>query len=136
MSDVFFSQYDLVPVHSCFGGLALYRPERFLECQYDPGVYDCEHVVFHQCMRQKGSEGRMFMDPLLTTTYDSWIQIGCYADAANANASYQQDEASGRDRGGLDKASPFSPKARCHDVFADSERGDYVCNDLLAARSH
>ncbi|CAK0858462.1 unnamed protein product [Prorocentrum cordatum] len=136
MSDVLFSQYELVPVHSCFGGLALYRPERFLECQYDPDVYDCEHVVFHQCMRQKGSEGRMFLDPLLTTSYDSWIPMGCYTDAASADASFQQDEMLARDRGGLGSTSSFPPKARCHDVFADSERGDNVCNELLAAKSH
>lgn len=74
-----YAQYDLVPVHSCFGGLAMYRPERFLQCEYDPDVNDCEHVVLHKCMRERGSEGRMFMDPLLTTNYDSWIQTDCHA---------------------------------------------------------
>lgn len=73
-----YAQYDLVPVHSCFGGLAMYRPERFLQCEYDPHVNDCEHVVLHKCMRERGSEGRMFMDPLLTTSYDSWIQTHCH----------------------------------------------------------
>jgi len=61
--------YDLVPVHSCFGGLALYRPEALFRCRYDPAAYDCEHVPLHQCMRKHGSENRMFMDTLLTTAY-------------------------------------------------------------------
>jgi hypothetical protein len=61
--------YDLVPVRSCFGGMALYRPEALFRCRYDPDVYDCEHVPLHQCMREHGSENRMFMDTLLTTAY-------------------------------------------------------------------
>ncbi|CAK0819676.1 unnamed protein product [Prorocentrum cordatum] len=63
------ASYDLVPVHSCFGGLALYRPEALFRCRYDPAAYDCEHVPLHQCMRKHGSENRMFMDTLLTTAY-------------------------------------------------------------------
>ncbi|CAK0855548.1 unnamed protein product [Prorocentrum cordatum] len=61
--------YDLVPVHSCFGGMAVYRSEALFQCRYDPGVYDCEHVPLHQCMRKHGSENRMFMDTMLTTAY-------------------------------------------------------------------
>jgi hypothetical protein len=74
------SQYELIPVHSCFGGLAMYRPEKFLACTYDPGVNDCEHVGLHKCMREHGSQGRMFMDPLLSTKYDARVQMICYPD--------------------------------------------------------
>merc|ERR1719356_2440392 len=78
----FFSQYDLVPVYSCFGGMAIYKTEKFLSCRYDPSVYDCEHVPLHKCMREKGSEGRMFMDPLLTTSYDGRLSLSCRRSAS------------------------------------------------------
>jgi len=145
LSKVLFSQYPLIPVHSCFGGLAMYKPERFLECQYDPNVYDCEHVVFHECMRQRGSEGRMFLDPLLTTNYDSWTQIGCYSDAANAQALYKQDEVGGPAAtakalvGGPDEkkddGQKYPKQAHCHHLLADSGRGDDVCDDQRAVTS-
>jgi len=136
LSTVLFSQYQLIPVHSCFGGLAMYKPDKFLECRYDPSVYDCEHVVFHQCMRQKGSNGRMFMDPLLTTNYDTWTQLGCYSDAANAKALYKHDEAllpsAQKDD---DRAQAYPKKARCHELLADSARGDDVCDEQRATTS-
>ena len=65
---------DLVPVTSCFGGLAIYRMEMFkaaVGCDYDPTYKptDCEHVAFHSCLRRKGFT-RMFIDPLLSSYYD------------------------------------------------------------------
>jgi hypothetical protein len=72
-----FQDFHPKPVHSCFGGLALYKADPFMRCKYDPSVYDCEHVAFHRCMREHGSEGRIFMDPLLTTAYDKDIQHKC-----------------------------------------------------------
>merc|ERR1719262_225837 len=77
VSKYLFDFYDLYKVHSCFGGLGLYKPERFLSCSYDPESADCEHVSMHACMRQKGGEGRMFMDPMLTTLYDDNIGYKC-----------------------------------------------------------
>lgn len=71
--------YDLVPVHSCFGGLTMYRSDAYFKCRYDPSVYDCEHVVLHKCMRDHGSKGRMFMDQLLTTNYDAFVHQRCVA---------------------------------------------------------
>ena len=58
----------------------MYRPEKFMACQYDPEVNDCEHVGLHKCMRERGSQGRMFMDPLLSTQYDFNLQMVCYPD--------------------------------------------------------
>jgi hypothetical protein len=65
---------DLVPVTSCFGGLAMYRMEAFyasVGCDYDPSFKptDCEHVAFHACLRRKGFN-RMFVDPLLSSYYE------------------------------------------------------------------
>lgn len=75
-----FAQYDLVPVHSCFGGLAMYKTQKFLDCRYNTSAYDCEHVGLHSCMRQRGGDGRMFMDPLLTVIADPITPLVCTAD--------------------------------------------------------
>jgi len=72
--------YDLLSVHSCFGGLTMYRPDAYFKCRYDPNAYECEHVVLHQCMRNSGSNGRMFMDQLLTTNYDAFVHQRCVAN--------------------------------------------------------
>lgn len=51
----------LHPVWSCFGGLAIYRMTCALSgAQY--GGEDCEHVVFHQQLRQY-ELGRQFLNP-------------------------------------------------------------------------
>jgi hypothetical protein len=58
--------YEPVPVRSCFGGLTLYQADTWLHstCRYDlyNEDYDayrgkqeqqtCEHIVFHECLRQ------------------------------------------------------------------------------------
>jgi len=84
LDQVLFGQYDLVEVASCFGGLAMYKPQKFLQCKYDESEPDCEHVPFHMCMRSSGSRGRMFMDPLLTTRYGRGIDLECSVELGNA----------------------------------------------------
>ena len=47
---------SLLPVDSCFGGLALYHENllhKFKACRYDEGLDDCEHVALHSCMRSQ-----------------------------------------------------------------------------------
>ena len=58
---------DLVPVTSCFGGLAVYRMEAIrMGAQY--GGEDCEHVVFHRQLREMGF-GKMFLNPSQIVLY-------------------------------------------------------------------
>jgi hypothetical protein len=78
----------LVPVHSCFGGMAFYKRDFIKDCRYEPvdedcrddsidnkDCYyqpvneDCEHVSFHQCLREK-NQGRMVMNPNQMIRYD------------------------------------------------------------------
>lgn len=53
---------NLVPVYSCFGGMAIYKKSAILNCEYDSINEDCEHVAFHQCAINK-NRMRMFMNP-------------------------------------------------------------------------
>lgn len=53
---------NLVPVHSCFGGLAIYKRSSILGCEYDSIDEDCEHVSFHKCATAK-NHMRMFLNP-------------------------------------------------------------------------
>ena len=54
----------LVPVESCFGGLALYRGVALeglgKACRYDEAVNDCEHVAIHRCLREQGAAVALF----------------------------------------------------------------------------
>lgn len=52
----------LVPVGSCFGGIAFYKREFIKGCRYESHDEDCEHIAFHQCMINK-NHGRMFLNP-------------------------------------------------------------------------
>jgi len=52
----------LLPVQSCFGGLAFYKREKTTGCVYDSVQNDCEHVAFHRCIREK-NHGLIFMNP-------------------------------------------------------------------------
>lgn len=62
---------DLLPVHSCFGGLAIYK-KRFIEgCKYDSENEDCEHVAFKKCMREKNG-ARIFMNPSQMLRYEHY----------------------------------------------------------------
>ena len=53
------STSPLIPVDSCFGGLAIYKYDMFTNCSYDyrhyepPYMQDCEHVLLHECMKSK-----------------------------------------------------------------------------------
>jgi len=56
----------MMRVHSCFGGLAAYRTPAILGARY--GGQDCEHVVLHQRMSDRG-HGRMYLNPSQLTLY-------------------------------------------------------------------
>lgn len=57
----------LVPVWSCFGGLAVYRMQA-LRSNVTYGGGDCEHVVLHRQMRSQGFT-RQFLNPSLVVLY-------------------------------------------------------------------
>ena len=59
---------DLVPVYSCFGGLAIYKRKYLQDCRYDSIDDDCEHILFHKCMR-KNNQARAFMNPAQVIRY-------------------------------------------------------------------
>jgi hypothetical protein len=58
---------DWIEVESAFGGLAVYRCEAIAGLRYDglaaDGAEVCEHLAFHQGLRQRG--GRLFINPRL-----------------------------------------------------------------------
>jgi hypothetical protein len=56
----------LLPVESCFGGLGAYRLACLRACEY--GGTDCEHVVFHNRIRDAGFS-RLFLNPSQITMY-------------------------------------------------------------------
>jgi hypothetical protein len=56
----------MMRVHSCFGGLAAYRTPAILGARY--GGQDCEHVVLHQRMSDRG-DGRIYLNPSQLTLY-------------------------------------------------------------------
>ncbi|MGA2418337.1 MAG: hypothetical protein ABSF55_03810 [Candidatus Staskawiczbacteria bacterium] len=51
---------ELVPVYSCFSGLAMYKMEAIKDCRY--GFEDCEHVSFHKQIYKRGHK-RFFINP-------------------------------------------------------------------------
>lgn len=61
-------------VHSCFGGLAIYRFEKMKKCHYTyryrqpPYMLECEHVLFHKCIAESAS-GRIFSNPAMKLWY-------------------------------------------------------------------
>lgn len=61
------SSTDPIPVHSAFGGLAIYKMEAFLSSEYigedEEGREICEHVPFHKGMSDKGF--KIFIMPSL-----------------------------------------------------------------------
>lgn len=63
----------LVPVHSCFGGVAVYKPDAFRGCRYPQGD-DCEHVLLHRCMRARG-RGRVFVNPVFLVQYGVYLPL-------------------------------------------------------------
>lgn len=63
----------LVPVTSCFGGLGIYRMEAFQAGQY--GATDCEHVVFHRSLINRGFD-RLFLNPSQLVVYGRRHRFG------------------------------------------------------------
>lgn len=59
----------LIPVKSCFGGMAFYKRDFIKDCRYDSIDGDCEHVEFHKCLREKNN-GIMMMNPAQIIRYD------------------------------------------------------------------
>ncbi len=51
----------LIPVMSAFNGLAIYKISSILESEYNSSR-DCEHIGFHDDMREKG-HGKVFINP-------------------------------------------------------------------------
>jgi glycosyltransferase involved in cell wall biosynthesis len=47
-------------LYSCFGGLAVYKHEIFVQGHYS-GTLGCEHVYFHKCLYEKGY--KMYLNP-------------------------------------------------------------------------
>jgi len=62
---------ELVPVWSCFGGIAIYR----MECFRGGVLYggdDCEHAVLHRRLRQQGYD-RQFLNPSQMVLYSAQV---------------------------------------------------------------
>ena len=58
---------EMIPVESCFGGLAIYKQEAIMsEASY--GGEDCEHVVFHRNLATLGFD-RQFLNPSQIVLY-------------------------------------------------------------------
>lgn len=49
-----------ISFYSCFGGLAVYKTEHFIDGHYD-GSLGCEHIWFHKSIRDKGYN--MYLNP-------------------------------------------------------------------------
>ena len=62
---------DLIPVSSCFGGMAFYKREAIKGCFYDSIENDCEHVSFHECIREKHN-GKMVINPSQIIKYSHY----------------------------------------------------------------
>lgn len=60
----------LLPVYSCFGGLAFYKRAFITGCRYHSIKGDCEHVAFHQCLRKK--QASLFMNPSQIIRYSHY----------------------------------------------------------------
>ena len=62
---------NLTPVHSCFGGLGIYKKASIAGCEYDSINEDCEHVAFHKCATTK-NKMRMFLNPNQVIRYSHY----------------------------------------------------------------
>ena len=63
---------ELVPVDSCFGGMAFYKKRFINGCKYESIDKDCEHVPFHSCLKEK-NHGQMYMNPSQIVRYAIYI---------------------------------------------------------------
>jgi len=68
---IYAPESDLVPVYSCFGGMAIYKRQLFEGCSYDSIEHDCEHVALHECMRNK-HRAKIFMNPAQMIRYQHY----------------------------------------------------------------
>lgn len=57
---------SLVPVQSCFSGMAIYKKSAIEDCTYSGP--ECEHVRFHKCMIEKHN-AKLFMNPGMIIRY-------------------------------------------------------------------
>lgn len=88
---LYFTGNKLVPVKSCFSGLALYSMKAIMNsgCNYTfQGEDTCEHVPFHKCLAESGYD-KVALYPLLTNSvndrgvvHQSCVGIGEKATAA------------------------------------------------------
>ena len=69
---------DLVPVNSCFGGMAIYKREYVKECRYSSKDEDCEHVAFHKCFMNNG--GKIYLNPKQVIKYSSYRKLNILDD--------------------------------------------------------
>lgn len=65
-SQVYDRGHPVVPLFSCFGGMAVYTAAAFTAGRYAGG--DCEHVSFHASMAKAGYP-RLFCNPGMITVY-------------------------------------------------------------------
>lgn len=94
----------VVPVQSCFGGLAVYRGSTFFTpgCRYSAPTTTsddarsrfesfanledgtpCEHIIFHDCLRKSSGptstpQTKIAIQPSLNTWWDNPVQLGSY----------------------------------------------------------
>lgn len=71
-----FKGESLVPVYSCFGGIAAYKIKALAETKCVYTGDDCEHVTLNQCLT-RNNHGRIFINPLVTAHYDSAAPDRC-----------------------------------------------------------
>ena len=64
-----------IPVESAFGGMALYRVSAIGTCRHSAPGDDCEHVAFHQCLRDH--DGRLFIHPGVVVVYEKYCAHHC-----------------------------------------------------------
>jgi hypothetical protein len=67
---IYLAGTELVPVQSCFGGLAFYKKLFINGCEYKSVDNDCEHIAFHQCLTE--NQGRIFMNPSQILRYSHY----------------------------------------------------------------
>lgn len=51
----------ILPVHSAFGGMTIYKINQFIQGEYDG--YDCEHVCFNYNLKQKIPSFQLVLNP-------------------------------------------------------------------------
>lgn len=69
------SSDTLIPVHSGFGGIGIYKTRYLQGCEYcrqgcsiAMGPASCEHIPFHNCIAKRNG-GRIFVNPKMVSTW-------------------------------------------------------------------